>query len=209
MSVNRIDFLQKYWNYYVHLENDCLQLAQYIEFCSVNYNTCSNAIIAQLLNVGAEFDHFCKVVCGIAAYDRYPYPNISDYAAHLLNEIPDLKNVKVHLQGYPDDLYPFKNWNPKKASKLFWWKAYTNIKHDRTANYTMGNLYNLLNALAALYYLEMYYCKKIAEESTQENAIDVPVSASRLFRIVPWKTNYVIIGHNLYTDYENGSDNIL
>ena len=118
--VERGEYIQKYWNYYVKLERDCTALSQYIDIREVNYKTCSNIIIGQLLNVGAEFDHFCKVVCGIDLGQR---ANISDYASYLLTNIDGLQNVKVHIQGTGEELFPFKDWNTTAPKELFWWKA--------------------------------------------------------------------------------------
>ncbi|MBR4879997.1 MAG: hypothetical protein IKU13_09250, partial [Clostridia bacterium] len=68
--------------------------------------------------------------------------------------------------------------------------------------YVEGNLKNLLSALAALYYLEMYLVKRIANESGNPRAIDVPSNASFMFRIEEWKTKFSVIGHNYYIDFD-------
>ena len=117
-------YLQRYWNYYSKLENDCISLSQYVEFRESNYSTCSNIIISQLLSTGAEFDHLCKIVCGLESHSR---PNITDYAAYLLSNIKDLLQIKVHVQGTSIDLLPFNSWCTSTPKKLFWWEAYNNM----------------------------------------------------------------------------------
>ena len=134
---------------------------------------------------------------------------LSQYASHLLRDIDNLQQIKIHIQGTNIDLSPFVNWNQTNARKLFWWEAYNEVKHNRSEHYEDGNLKNLLNALAALYFLEMYYVRKLAQTSGDENALDVPVSASQLFRIVGWKTKYFILGYNTYTDGSEDLDDIL
>lgn len=203
--MDRTTFLQRYWKYYCKLEQDCIDLSQYIEFRPVNLQTCSNVIIGQLLNVGAEFDHFCKIVCHLFSKNR---PTITDYANYLLSEIPCLQNIQVHIQGSHLDLFPFKDWNIEHAGHLFWWYAYNNVKHDREHFYESCNLENLLNALAGLYFLEMYYAKEIAKSTGCQYALDVPISASSLFRIANWVTNFIVIGYNCYVDYEPGMDGL-
>ena len=55
---------------------------------------------------------------------------------------------------------------------------------------------------------KMYYVKDIAQRSGDSEAIDVPISASRLFRIVDWTTKFSIIGYNLYAECEPGTNDI-
>ena len=203
--MDRTIFLQRYWNYYSKLEQDCVSLSQYVEFRESNFNTCSNVLIGQMLNVGAEFDHFCKIVCGLDTNKR---PNIADYAEYLLSKIENLNEIRVHVQGTSIELFPFKDWSKSTAGQLFWWDAYNKVKHNREEYYEQGNLENLLNALAALYFLEMYYVRDIAQKSKHPDAIDLPMSASQLFRIVGWVTRFSFIGYNTYTDYEPDFDGI-
>ena len=203
--MDRTQFLKRYWSYYSKLEQDCIGLSRYIEFRDCNLATCSNEIIGQLLNVGAEFDHFCKIVCSLEPNGRF---NIKDYATSLLGGIKDLRQIKVHVQGTSLDLLPFDNWTVETASLLSWWTAYNEVKHNREENYEKGNLQNLLNALAALYFLEMYYVRDLVQKTGNTRALDVPVTASWLFRIVGWRTRFSIIGYNLYVDYEPDFDNV-
>ena len=203
--MDRTMYLQRYWNYYSKLENDCISLSQYVEFRNSNFSTCSNIIISQLLSAGAEFDHLCKIVCGL---ENHTHPNITNYATYLLSNVKDLLQIKVHVQGTLIDLLPFDSWDASKPKKLFWWEAYNNVKHNREQYYEAGNLYNLLSALSALYFLEMYYVRDIAIKSNCCHALDVPIEPSRLFRIIDWKTKYIVANYNFYIDYEQGADGL-
>lgn len=49
-NIERKKFIQRYWQYYKMLENDCHSLAKYISFDSDNYGTYSDEIVRQLLN---------------------------------------------------------------------------------------------------------------------------------------------------------------
>lgn len=197
--MTRDDFIQQYWSYYTMLERNCKEISRYVDFRTSNYNTCSNEIIGQLLDVGAEFDNFCKTVCSIENEER---PNITDYANWMLDNIRGIRNVRIKVSGSDLEIMPFKNWNRNKAGDLYWWQAYNNVKHNRIESYAEGNLKNLLSALAALYFLEMYLVKRIAKESGKPNALDVPPNSSFMFRIEGWKTAFSVIGHNYYTDYD-------
>lgn len=191
-------FRKKYWNYYIDLERELIGISSYVALRNENWKTCSNKIISLLLNIGAEFDFLCKIVCGFNVSER---KNISDYANVLLNEIRNLQQVKIEILDTDIVIYPFKNWDIQHAKDLFWWEAYNSVKHDRVDNFDKGNLENLINALGALYYLEMYYIKKLADLQNIPNVIDLPVSRSKVFKIVGWVTKYTCIGYNTYIDY--------
>ena len=202
--MDRTKFLQRYWSYYSRLEQDCVGLSRYIDFRNCNLSTCSNEIIGQMLNVGAEFDYFCKIACSLDPNGRF---NIANYAKYLLSNIENLQKIKVHIQGTTLDVTPFAGWDIDNAGKLSWWAAYNNVKHNREDHYEEGSLNNLLNALAALYFLEMYYVRDIAQKSGNIHALDVPTTVSQLFRIIGWTTRFSIIGNNLYVDYDPAFDN--
>lgn len=155
--MDRSEYLRRYWSYYLKLEQDCVELTQYVEFCDRNYNTFSNVIISQLLNVGAEFDYFCKVVCELNPEEHH---NIHDYYVGLTKKIPDIKQFKLRLPFHSIELSPFHDWKENCPSKLFWWSAYNNVKHNRAQHIEDGNLYNLLNALAALFFSKCISAEK-------------------------------------------------
>lgn len=187
-------FLSNCWKYYTVLEEDFFGLSRYIDIREVNYCCCSDEIIKQFLAVGSEFDNICKVVCGFNLGD---YKNIKNYADWINDNIDQINDKKIiMLESTKNiELFPFKDWNIDEPGKLFWWKAYNEVKHNRIENYIEGNLKNLMNSLAALYFMLMYLAKKIGEEN---NDIDVPNSRSRLFRIDGWKTEHSVNGYDSY-----------
>jgi len=73
------------------------------------------------------------------------------------------------MQKSKRELSPWKDWENSTPN---WWEKHNDIKHNRTGklvngknkfNYQHANLYNVLNALAALYVLEKYFYKDLAE----------------------------------------------
>ena len=193
------EFNKKYWNYYMGLERELQGILDYVALSRNNMDTSSNRINSLLLSVGAEVDFMCKMVCG---YEPDSRKNISDYAKVLLKKIPDMQNIEIKIVDSDLSLHPFKTWDKKHAKDLFWWDAYTSIKHNRIGNSEKGNFKNLLNAMGALYYLEMYYIKKLADEKKDESIIDLPVSRSEVFKICNWVTRYTCIANNTYIDYD-------
>src|SRR5262249_52765092 len=46
-------------------------------------------------------------------------------------------------------IQPFSDWAPKNSP--FWWKAFTDLKHDRMTNFKKASLRNTIYALAAVF----------------------------------------------------------
>uniref|UniRef100_UPI00321AA042 hypothetical protein n=1 Tax=Bacteroides fragilis TaxID=817 RepID=UPI00321AA042 len=190
--MSRNEFLINYWDYYCVLEEDFIDITRYIQLRVVNFNTCSDEIIKQLQAVGSEFDNICKVVCGFSMEQR---KTIADYQRWLLNNIKDITAVEIKLISADNIvLRPFEDWDKINPSDLPWWKAYNSVKHNRIDNYEKGNFKNLLNAIAAVYYLEMYMFRRIADETSE---MDIPNRMSSVFEIIGWKTRCGS-GENLY-----------
>ena len=78
-------------------------------------------------------------------------------------------------------LTPFDGWNnTAPGEKLAFWKAYNSIKHDRITNYKEASLKNALNAMAALFCVEMLYTRKLyIVDTNEENSF--PETESKLF----------------------------
>lgn len=199
MDGNKFNSL--FWNYYIMIEDNVVNLSRYIDFRDSNLKTCSNEIISQLLNIGSEIDVLCKEICILKATDKKEMKTYSDW---FIKNINNIDTLKISVRNTSLGIQPFKQWKKEDPEVLPWWKAYNDIKHNRVKNFEEGNLENLINALGALYFLEMFYIKKIANESKDTNYIDVPMSPSKLFLIKNWVTKFSVIGHSFYIDYIPG-----
>lgn len=175
-------FIQNNWNYYLMLENDFINITRYIKLDKCNFHTFSDEIVKLLQSVGAECDLIFKKICNINLKKR---ANIYDYV-QILDDYPQIINEKIIVKNSNIILQPFKGWKKKYPSQLKWWKAYNLVKHNREEQVQFGNFYNLLNIMAALFFLEMYFCKKIA---TLTQNIDIPNEKSKIFMIKDWKVN--------------------
>ena len=199
--MTRDEFLLSYWNYYRVLEEDFLSITRYIEICEENHQTCSNEIIKQIQAIGSEFDNICKEICGFNLSDR---KNIKDYADWIFKNIDNVRKTIITVKNTRNTiLKPFENWNENKASSLFWWEAYNDIKHNTINNFKKGNFKNLINSLAALYFMEMFLAKKIGDSNGEK---DVPNSASKLFEIKSWQTKSKVVGEGMYLAPKNTFD---
>ena len=54
---------------------------------------------------------------------------------------------KLGKRGY--QLRPFSDWSVEGSP--FWWKAFTDLKHDRLTNFQKASLKNAIYALAAVF----------------------------------------------------------
>lgn len=181
--MNRDEFINIYWNYYLMLEKDFINITKYVKIKKCNYETCSDEIIKLIEVIGSECDLIFKKICNIGLNSRKG--KINEYSK-ILNFYPEIVNEKIKVKYTDIILEPFKGWNKKEPWKLFWWKAYNEVKHNREENYKNGNFCNLLNSLSALFLLEMYFCREIGRKNYE---IDVPNIKSKLFNITNWKVN--------------------
>lgn len=193
MTVN--NFLDKFWKYYLILEERFENSIRYVELQRDNYSTYSIDFVNQIQMIGSEIDVIMKAMSGFCATDR---KNIADYASVILVKYPDIVNWEIKVR---DIVYiPFGGWNASNAaSSLPWWEAYNDVKHGRDGNFKKASLENTLNALMALYLLEMLYFKKIAED---ENKPDVIVDGSKIFSIIGWQSKYNSMSSLIYK-FEN------
>ena len=180
------------------LESDCLQIRRYVSFREGNFNTCSDEIIRQLISVGAEIDHILKEICSVQSDEG----NMKIYKNWLLENIGQnyLNNITLNIQESQIMLKPFSPIR-NKDSRIEWWSAYNSVKHNRWANYEKGSLYNLLHAMAALYFLECFQIKKIADKySDDENLLvfDVPPNSSKMLSLLNFKTRFNVTADGLF-----------
>lgn len=185
--MTRKDFLQRYWRYYMVLEEKFRNTLNYVELDDGNGAAFSNEYALLLQSIGAELDNFFKVYCGFSAQDR---KTINDYCSFILNDYPDIVNQKVLITDRDMEVQPFQGWNANCPSQsLVFWDSFCKIKHSRYANIQEANQKNVLNILAALYLLEMKYLSKVANHEP-----DVPDRKSDLFQLDNWNYRYLPLG---------------
>lgn len=184
-NITILDFKKHYWQYYILLERKFINTLSYVELCPENFYTYSNEYAHLLQSIGAELDCFFKVYCGFPLTD---IKKVTEYADFILNrDWPEIKTQSVKVGEI--ELTPFKDWDANKARQsLPFWNAFNNIKHSRGLNMSSASLENVLNALAALYILEMKFFKKLADESISP---DVMENESEIFRLEDWPRRYM------------------
>lgn len=186
--MTREEFLNNFWAYYCILENDFVFLRRYIDLSEENYNTYSQEINKQLLSVCAEFENICKHIAEIKK------GNIREFSKWVSDIDGGVNSVKIIVKHSRASiiLEPFKTWDSSGYGKSEWWQAYNKLKHNKIENYSQGNLKNLITSLAALYFVEMYYIKKIDTE------YGVPNDISKVFKMDDWETPVKVFAYDSY-----------
>lgn len=171
------EFEKKYWNYYLMLENRVIELEPFIAFDKSNYQTYSLKIMDLLISVCCEVESLCKLISKKSG-------NINSYLDFLNNDqfYSSVKNDLVFFKKI-DTLKPFKcNSN----DQLEWWNSHNGLKHNRINEFQTATLKNLINALAGLYLLEIYYYNK---NYFKKGDTTVPEVESKLFKSNKIKSN--------------------
>ena len=182
------ELVQKYWNYYLMLEQRLLETRNYVEFRNENFNTSSNEFGLLIVAIGAELDNFLKTYCKIPEEDRNnPKVNMGTYCGYLSAHYPQIANETITVLNTdpPITLRPFELL--AGPDHFPWWNAYNQVKHNRYENFTEAKLINSITLLSALFLLEMKEFKNIYDSSEdKEHTMDCPLNQSKLFAMKEW-----------------------
>lgn len=187
--MERKEFIDSFWNYYLNLENRFINTTQYVEVDKDNYQTFSIEYIGLLQSICAEIDTIMKEICG---FNQEDFKKISMYYEKIMKD-PFFKNIMDEETIYiykKINIKPFDKWDEKNSPQ--WWESYNDVKHERVAKYKNGNLENVLYALSALYILERYKIKDIANKTNE--SLDIPEIDSKVFRLKNLKTENINLG---------------
>lgn len=196
--MNRDEFTKNYWRFYIFLENKFIKTLNYVELTRKNFKTYSIDYAHQLLSIGSELDSFLKIYCRFNPQDRKTMKHHIDY---LVDNYSDINLQKIYIPTADIELIPYekiRKFDPKtEKNPLDWWNAYNKVKHNRQGNLTQASLGNVINALSALYLIEMKYLQIITKD-TEET--DEPETDSNIFQLKNWKfhTPFILTQLNKY-----------
>lgn len=187
-------FEKTFWNYYLELEQDYLNLERKIPFDEINYNTFSYKYMTLLLSICSEIDVLFKEYMEIIEYtpdldsEGKPLFNIDQYEKFIGKKIPKFKNQEITCYNpkfHMKTIYPYNHWKNGESPK--WWQISNKIKHhqekeiDGKRAYKCANQICVLNSLGALFQLNLYIYKELKNEGGDE--LKVPLYESKLFRL--------------------------
>ena len=179
-----MDKANMFWQTYLNLENETLEVAKYIYITDTTTKldnrsktvkniederqllTYSSYIADLLVRCCVEIEAISKEMYydngGTKARGSIDLYFDTDCIA-LLNQKWNLSNKVVMIVASNFNLLKDENRNltplnnADKRSKTIWAKAYQAVKHDRYNSLYLGNIKALINAMAALYLLNIYY----------------------------------------------------
>lgn len=126
--------------------NDFEHLFEYVEPHTDNENVFSHRIYELLLRTCTEVESCCK---GILIANGHAAQNMDDYKK--IEQATHLSAYKVQYSNWLPTLYttqPFAKWATNES--LPWYKAYNDVKHNRSQNFKLASLKNLLDAISGL-----------------------------------------------------------
>lgn len=203
-----------FWPIYKQLESEFEELSLYIHIDKKQLSTYSIKIADLILRTVSECENLSKELCkknSIKFLDKNKkirtFVNFHEYLERLDDKYRINKKIvtfeyKNAEENFDTGRMPFKKIEikigKKNKSSWSWYDAYNSIKHDRIKNYRKANLMNLIDAMAALFLLNVYYKNEQFYEEKPEKAINKINSFSDIFRI-----NYTVkpkYSEEIYTE---------
>ena len=194
---------------YKQLEKELEELSYFISFDKKQLKTYSTKISDLLLRTVSEVENISKALCKrekIKFYDKNKHIRQVVYLNEYFEKLESIfqlseKSVSFDLENCNSNIFdakliPFRKdktykLNKKERFTWSWYYAYNKIKHDRVKYFRYANLECLINALAALFLLNVYYLDKVfySKESYDTNYVIHKIkSFSNVFSI-----NYTIV----------------
>ena len=126
--MERKEFINKHWRYYLLLEDKFIQTFQFVEPNEENFKTFSNEFVLLIQSIGVELDLVFKQFCELDLDKRY---TINNYYANVIQKFPDICDNDIGVKDLGFQIKPFYGWEKDAPSKsLQWWEAYNCIKHN-------------------------------------------------------------------------------
>ena len=162
-----------YWSVYKNLEKEVLKLADFLHFSDDQLNVYSIHIADLIIRCSIEIEAISKDLYNMLGGDMNPVDgegNVRDIyfdtdCLNLLNDRWLLSKKQIFLSSinfYFENennriLMPLHKSHKRGTSGSQWKQAYQAVKHDRKNSLKKATIGNLLNALGALYVLNIYY----------------------------------------------------
>ena len=162
-----------YWPVYKNLEKEVLKLADFLHFSDVQTSVYSMHIADLIIRCAVEIEAIAKELYSSLGGNVSPVDangNARDLyfdtdCLNLLEQSWNIGKKQVTVSSinfyFTDEknrvLTPLHKANKRGTSGSKWKQAYQAVKHDRRNSLKKGNIENLLNALGALFILNVYY----------------------------------------------------
>jgi len=200
VNLNANNFEKTFWNYYLELERQYLEIELIIPFDEINYSTFSYKYRDLLWTICSEIDVLFREYMKIEGFtpdlddEGNPIYNINQYNKFVNSKIQNFKTQEITCYNpkfNKKKIHPYKNWENEPPK---WWQIYNKIKHNPEKikygkkAYKCANQICTLNALGGLFQLNLYIYKKLKENCDDE--MKVPIFESNLFKLENWGNDY-------------------
>ena len=152
-----------HWNFFLSLEKDLETLSRYVDFCDSNFECYSLEMARILLAASSEVDVIAKQLCRKIDINSSA-DSINQYRNEIKSAYPKFPNFKVSISRFGLNLTPWEKWNESNGVPV-WWTAYNKVKHHRDTDFHQANLKNVLNSVAGLFVITLYFYKDKAENA--------------------------------------------
>lgn len=171
---------------YKPLEHEFLEYLKYVPLTKDHEKVWSLKLANQLLLIGSSIDSFFKcakaslranlidyylnsIMYNGIAYTADDFESESEFNAKLLNDAKPnmaiyrsifqdyyyLSDKSVYVLRINQEIKPFDEWGEGKSPE--WWRIYRDLKHSRFENKKEATLKIVLEALSALFLLNIYH----------------------------------------------------
>ena len=177
---------------YKRIEADVINLSYNILFDDSQWNVYSLAISDLLLKCAVEIEAISKALYlslggvenPIDEYTGNPRDLYFDTDCiellvqmwHIDQKKVQITNPNMYFSSSKSVLTPLHKSNKRGSSGSKWKRAYQAVKHNRSESIKMATVENLMNALGALYILNLYY-------SNESFWLEKPIQNRREFKI--------------------------
>ncbi len=149
---------QKYWEYFLAIEDDLVKTSRFVEFCPDNYKTYSVEFARIILASSSEFDVIAKAICKEIDPSSNAN-NIDEYRSVILSRYPRFYTMQIDIPRYNLSFKPWDTWSNQENPT--WWQSYNNVKHQRDLFYNEATLETALNSVAGLLCGSLHYFRSI------------------------------------------------
>jgi hypothetical protein len=173
-----------HWNYFLALESDVERLARFVEFTSRNFDAYSVEMAHLFLAAASEVDVVARQLCSKIDEDINPKElDMDKYRGALRRCYPEMEGASVAIPRYGLVLRPWSNWQEDKNP--YWWRDHNKVKHERGEHFSRANLKNVLNAMAGLFLIVLYYHRDVARLARLEPSPNLFLPPADLAGIAP------------------------
>lgn len=199
---------------YLLLEEEFLNFVKYVPLVINHDEVWSMKLANLLLLIGSSIDsffkksfHYCLTILTKEYYFNNHgnfHPRLVDFEKYqhqlrndrtnmgsfrdVFKEFYEFSDEPVYILKTKRVLKPFSRWSQGQTPE--WWKVYRDLKHDRIKNREKCTLNITLNALAALFFLNVYHVQSRKKLMEHRKVINSNLNIGYLIREMDERGNF-------------------